>query len=41
MLIDSEHNMAHFTQLIDATGGPTAKKLIKNFGGLTGVEVQP
>jgi len=38
---DSEHNMAHFTQLVDATGGPTAKKLIKNFGGLTGVEVQP
>jgi branched-chain amino acid transport system substrate-binding protein len=38
---DNEHNMAHFTQLIDATGGPTAKKLIKNFGGLTGVDVQP
>jgi branched-chain amino acid transport system substrate-binding protein len=34
---DAEHNMAHFAQLVDATGGPLNKKLVKDFSNLTGV----
>jgi branched-chain amino acid transport system substrate-binding protein len=36
---DAEHNMAHFAQLVDETGGPLNKKLVKEFSNLTGVNV--
>jgi ABC-type branched-subunit amino acid transport system substrate-binding protein len=36
---DSEHNMAHFAQLVDETGGPLNKKLVKEFSNLPGVIV--
>jgi branched-chain amino acid transport system substrate-binding protein len=36
---DSEHNMAHSAQLVDETGGPLSKKLVKEFSNLSGLNV--
>jgi ABC-type branched-subunit amino acid transport system substrate-binding protein len=38
---DNEHNMVHSAQLVDERGGPLQKKLVKSFGGLSGVDVEP